>query len=176
MFLGTKTGIISATGLTAAGNAGGNGAWLDACYMDAGLCTSTGTGSVSVSESDFLENSAPGILAPGLVIQSRGNITLNKVNASSNLSEGAELITMFSPLAAPTVNIYRSTFSDNRHTGLTVWSKGNITLNNVAADVNTSGSTTSGAWLSTSGMPGSILIYEHLRSQLLQPQPGRTGR
>ncbi len=161
MFLGTKTGIISATGLTAAGNAGGNGAWPDACYMDAGLCTSTGTGSVSVSESDFLENSAPGILAPGLVIQSRGNITLDKVNASSNLSEGAELITtMFSPLAAPTVNIYRSTFSDNRHTGLTVWSKGNITLNNVAADVNTSGSTTSGAWLSTSGMPGSILIYD----------------
>lgn len=154
LFLGSLTGSITASGLTAAGN-GGNGAWLDTCFMDAGVCTTTGTASVTLSSSDFLDN---GFL--GLAIQSRGRISANLVNASGNGQEGAQMITAYSPLAAPAVTITRSLFEENGAEGVEVWSKGSITLNNVIVDNNGSGGETSGAWLSTSGFPGSIYVYD----------------
>lgn len=154
LFLGSLTGSITASGLTAAGN-GGNGAWLDTCFMDAGVCTSTGTASVTLSSSDFLDNSFL-----GLAIQSRGRISANLVNASGNGQEGAQMITAYSPLAAPAVTITRSLFEENGAEGVEVWSKGSITLNNVTVDRNGSGGETSGAWLSTSGFPGSIYVYD----------------
>lgn len=157
LYVGTQNGVIKASGLTAAGNQGYFGACLDTCYADAGDCTSTGTGSVTISGSDFLDNAMF-----GLSVNSRGKISATGLFASGNGESGAEFRTAESPLSTPTTSISRSIFSENGGQGLVIWVKATVTLNNVTVDNNGSGSNTSGAWIDTGVFPASVYIYDTL--------------
>ncbi len=86
--------------------------------------------------------------AAGLHLQAKGNISLIAVHADENASQGAEIDTCNEVLGAcislgsGMVTIKDSTFNENSSSvyGLSVQSRGAITLTNVSASGNTSGS------------------------------------
>lgn len=155
IYVGTRTGTIIASGLTAAGNLGYFGASLDTCYADAGDCTTTSANTISITNSDFLDNALI-----GLSVISRGKISASFLNASDNVGSGAEFRTSGSQLSNPTVTINRSIFGGNDGQGLVVWSKGSVTVDNITVDDNGSGSNTSGAWIGTSSFTASIYVKD----------------
>ena len=133
----SSKGHITVTGVTAIGN-GSNGAVLN-------NGTASGNSDVSVSTSQFVTNTFS-----GLVVGSKGNITLTNVTANNNtLGSGAELnnagVTGYDVLVDP------STFSGNKQSGLIVYSGGAITLTDVTANDNKTGD---GARLTNNGVSG----------------------
>jgi putative surface-exposed virulence protein len=97
-----------------------------------------GTGNVTVTNSSF-----NGVDGKGLAIYSKGVVTLKNVAAMGNGATGA-LIDNTSAVSPKAVNITDSNFSGNgidyEGNGLDVHSLGVITLNNVIADGNKTGS------------------------------------
>jgi putative surface-exposed virulence protein len=133
-------GTITLNSVTANTNVNG-GALLD---------NSSGTGAVTVTSSTFSTNTSSNA---GLEINSKGTITLSSVTASTNIGLGADLdncLFVFACTATGSVVITNGTFSDNDGGGLLVSSGGAITLTNVKADLNGTGSSGYGANLDNS--------------------------
>lgn len=128
------SGDVNLDNVTVTGNTSGSGADLDSCIYDnaTGLCT--GTGSVTVDDSQFNNNAFN-----GLVADSAGDTTLTNVQANNNSLNGAQ-ITGADDDGTGDVSIQNSQFNNNANgTGLDVLSDGNIDLDNVTADSNYTG-------------------------------------
>jgi hypothetical protein len=114
-------GNIALNNVTANGSTNNNvGAYLN---------NSSGTGSVTVTGSTFNQN------RNGLIVTSKGLITLVNVTASSNRGDGAQLNNN-QGTSTSNIDIVKSTFSSNTGNGLTANSNGNIRLINVTAQNN----------------------------------------
>ena len=73
----------------------------------------------------------------GLHVQTKGNITLHKVNSNQNHGDGAYLVNdAMLPTATGAIIISDSDFSKNGNDGLEAYSNGSITLTDVTADNN----------------------------------------
>jgi hypothetical protein len=120
------SGNITLNNVTADSNSVGRGIILD---------NSGGTGTVTVRQTNASYNTTG-----GLDVKSKGAITLDMVNfGNSSAGFGANLDNS-AAVRPSTVNITRSVFSENNVFGLSVLSKGAITLNYVEASLNTSDS------------------------------------
>lgn len=98
----------------------------------------SGTGKVTISATvSGLVSSFSGNGRVGLAIDSKGAVTLTKVEASSNLDSGAEINNDEAPTSQK-VTITSSSFNGNHVDGLYVFSGGMITLNQLIASGNTS--------------------------------------
>ncbi len=75
----------------------------------------------------------------GLVVTSWGSITLSRVISSGSLTGSGALLNNLNPGGAPIVTITQSEFDGNFAGGLSVDSKGSITLNHVSASGSLSG-------------------------------------
>ncbi len=154
-------GAVSLTGVLAGWNqTSGDGAVID---------NLGGTASVRVLRSEFQSNKLH-----GLVVFSRGGVTLDKVIASNNHEGSGALIHNESASIPASVTIYNSDFNANYQNGLVVESKGAITLNNFTAKDNGNATTGKGIILDNcqlSGVcygSGSILIQDTRGSNLVQ--------
>lgn len=116
----TRVNSINNTG------ASGRGASLD---------NSGGTGSVTVTSSNFNGNGSQG----GLTVVSKGSITLASVQASSNAGLGASLNNSTAALAQNVTLTGTNQFVSNSIGGLSILSKGTVSLTGVTA-VSNSGS------------------------------------
>jgi hypothetical protein len=130
----STTGNIKLTGVTVFNNSE-FGAMLNTCP---GIPCTTGTGQVSITDSSFdLNKTYSGTNLFGLLVIARGAISLSNVSASNNGSGsgsafGALLNSQSSPVISP-VTITTSEFDTNYAGGLSVDSRGTITLSNIEA-------------------------------------------
>jgi hypothetical protein len=117
----TTTKNITVTRVTATGNTGTGGDFDN----------DPGTGNVTVTSSKFNSNTY------GLNISSQGTITLSNIQASGNTGGNGAYITNEAALTAKNVTITGANeFNNNKDDGLTIRSKGTITLNDVTANEN----------------------------------------
>ena len=141
------------------------GAWLD--NQDTGT-----TGSVTVSLSNFSNNEKAGLTVRsngtvtlssvaangngdmGLYVQSNGAITLSNVTASANSGHGAYLNNNAALTPQKVTLTGVNTFNGNVLDGLSVNTKGAITLNNIAAW----GNGWNGAYLDNTAGTGSVTL------------------
>ncbi len=97
----------------------------------------SGTGKVTINATvSGLVSSFSGNGGVGLAIDSKGAVTLNKVEASHNFDSGAEINNDEAPTSQK-VTIFSSDFNGNHGDGLYVFSGGMITLNQLIASGNT---------------------------------------
>jgi hypothetical protein len=132
-----SAGNITLYRVEAVGNAvssSGDGAWL------ANTGSSTTTKSIIINQSIFSSNEN------GLVVQSKGAITLNNVTANGNSSIGASInncIFIGACLGTGNVSLLSTLgpnqFSYNGQNGLSIVTNGNITASKVYADANGQG-------------------------------------
>lgn len=103
------------------------------------LSNSAGTGTVVVNDSTFNENNGS-VNSGGLSIISKGTVTLKNVTASGNALYGVNIYNV--DAATPKAVTLNGTnqFSYNGGDGLSISTKGIITINNVTAIRNTGGS------------------------------------
>jgi len=124
-------GVIVLANLTAEANLGG-GVKIDNSTSDAS------NGVAITGTSNFNFNGTAEAEGSGLVVASRGKITLNNVMANENYGKGVFLNNMGFAIGSPGVTLTGvNTFSGNSVTGLFILSAGDVSLNNVAADGNT---------------------------------------
>jgi len=153
--------ITSATGTTAAlevvtkGNIILNNVDVEDNTTDNGgayINNTSGAGTVLVNESNFNGNSQ----GSGLRIYSKGVITLKNVSAINNELFGAYIDNSTAGAAnAVTLNGFNN-FSYNGWEGLTVYSRGVVTLNNITAVYNEEGS---GAYIeNTYGYASAVIV------------------
>jgi len=110
--------------------ANGTGAYLDTCIAVGGTCT--GTGSITVTNSQFNNN----VNSSGLYVNSANDVTFTNVTATGNGYYGADVV---DHTPGGNVQITGSNFNDNDDKGLSVITNGRITLNNVNANNNRDG-------------------------------------
>lgn len=153
LFLRTK-GNISLTNVSASHNAG-YGASIDTCVFNGTDCSFLGTGAITIKNGTFDDNSGD---TTSLTVIARGAITLTGVSASgtihpTNDPKGAWLNNRYSQLVVP-VKITSGTFDHNDGTGLTIDSRGAITLSQVFANgsVNLSGVVLDNTYGTTAGV------------------------
>ncbi len=135
-------GNISLTGVHADGNSY-YGADLDTCNAVGPLCTWAGTGVISIKDSTFDGNGYGTAGDFGLLVSSRGAITLTNVSASDNIHAsgnpaGALLYAHFSPLMNK-VTVTNSQFNGNVYNGLMIFTKGPVLLTKVQSNNNSNG-------------------------------------
>jgi len=117
----TTTKNITVTRVTATGNTGTGGTFDN----------DPGTGNVTVTSSKFNSNTN------GLAISSQGTITLSNIQANDNAGGYGAYITNEAASTAKNVTMTGANeFNDNKDDGLTIRSKGTITLNDVTANKN----------------------------------------
>jgi hypothetical protein len=92
----------------------------------------TGTGTVTISSSEFSGN----LGGDGLVVQSKGLITLTDITGSNNGGNGATVSNNFVGVATGVTLTGSNVFSENVSAGLEVNSRGIITVSNLIADLN----------------------------------------
>jgi Right handed beta helix region len=164
-------GPVSITGVTASRNVGGNpGLWIDhassvtikdSVFSNNNPSTSTGVSIQNLNGAITLQNVYADGNRFGMLLSTRGNITLTGVSASGNSDLGATLDTCWgTPCTAGgtgKVTINGGHFDGNVNTsgglyhGLSVISRGAISLTNVSANNNGSfGNWSYGALLDTS--------------------------
>lgn len=129
-------GAVSFTGVTANGNDART--FIETCNQVGGVCDWAGSGTVTIKNSNFDGNSGNSY---GLSVVARGAITLTNVSASNNTDAvsnpgGAYLDNGYSQLAVP-VKVTTGWFDSNEHNGLTIYSKGVVTLSKISASNNT---------------------------------------
>lgn len=100
-------------------------------YLNGLFYNNTGLGNVTINKSDFSYTST----YEGLYVLSRGVITLNNVTASYAEINGAYLDNTQAPTPKAVI-INTGSFNENESDGLSVFSHGAITLNNVDASYN----------------------------------------
>ncbi len=110
---------------------------LKPAIKSASVCEWAGSGTVTIKNSSFDGN---GGAAYGLYVHARGAITLTSVSASGNTDGvndpgGAFLDNHYSQIAAP-VKITTGWFDGNEIDGLSVYSKGVVTLSKISASHN----------------------------------------
>jgi len=115
LFITSHSGPVTINNLTVY-ESNGYGAYID---------NTNGTGSVTITNSYFKNNNSD-----GLVIYSNGAVSLSNVHSSKNANSGA-YINNIAISGAPLVKVSLSTFTDNSLAGLQIFSKGNISLDNV---------------------------------------------
>ena len=118
-----SAGVVTLKNIYAVGN--GRGADID---------NESGIGkAVSINNADFSDS----VSNEGLIVSSKGAITLTDVVSSGNLGAGAQLSNSTAN-SAQTVKITRGQFSNNQGTsfGLTINSLGTVTLNSIQASGN----------------------------------------
>jgi hypothetical protein len=118
---------------------GSQGASLDNCIdLGAGVCTSTGNINItnSYGNNSFSNNAA----GSGLTVISKGSIKLTGVSATGNIAGYGAVLQNDKATSAKSVSVVKSDFSGNFIKGLEVKARGDITLNNVTADHNATGS------------------------------------
>jgi hypothetical protein len=128
-----SNGSVSLTGVLASDNLGGWGAYIR---------NFIGTGTVTITNSQFNQNNSY-----GLTVESQGNISLSNVQANGN-EDGYGAFLNNALLAGKTVTISKSSFSGNQTYGLGVAAGGNITFNNILANDNVNGD---GVWAANDG-------------------------
>jgi hypothetical protein len=107
-------------------------------FSGAELNNSIGTGNITVNDSSFNENN--GSNAGGLSIISKGTVTLKNVIANGNLQYGVSIYNVDAAMPKA-VNVNGANqFSYNGWSGLSISTKGAVTLNNITAIGNVSGS------------------------------------
>jgi len=147
-------GAITANNIFATGNLN-YGMKLDNCNFAGAACTSTSTGVVIITNSEFSSN----IEKSGLEITSRGSVTLKKVAASENLHSSANGVKIDNTYGTSGVTISGTVAGDNQFIhngshGLQIDSKGNISINFVTSE----GNTGDGAWLVNKLGKGTVAI------------------
>ena len=108
------------------GNIADDGAYLDNTGVHYG-----GSGTVSVTDSDFSGNTGK-----GLEVHSNNNITLTEVAADSNRGESGAFLKGAGNGTIVVDNTLGGEFNGNTGNGLDVYAKNDITLTNVYADAN----------------------------------------
>ena len=141
LYLHTK-GNITLTGIHTDRNSD-RGADLDTCNAAGSLCTWAGTGVITIKDSTFDGNGFGTASDYGLLVTSRGAITLTNVSASDNTHAtgypaGALLYAHYSPLMNK-VTVTNSQFNDNVYNGLTIYTKGPVILTKVQSNNNSNG-------------------------------------
>jgi hypothetical protein len=102
-----------------------------------------GAGTLTIANSTFSYNNGP---RGGLMALSAKAITLTGVEASQNTGGGGAYAHNNSGLTTTDpITISKSHFDQNRYFGMLVYSKGNLKLNNVSANLNNVTATTYGA-------------------------------
>ncbi len=129
-------GAVSFTGVTANNN--GARTFIETCNQIAGVCDWAGSGTVTIKNSFFDGNAGNSY---GLYVVARGAITLTNVSASNTTDAvsapgGAYLDNGYSQLAVP-VKVTTGWFDGNEYHGLTIYSKGVVTLSKISASYNT---------------------------------------
>ncbi len=120
---------------------GNTGVSLDSCDVNVDVCQNPGSGNITITGSNMEGNGrrSPG---SGLNINSaKGSVSLTNVWVSGNgdgdtAAWGAYITNEYSPTKSP-VTITNSGFDNNKNNGLTVYSRGLITLKDSSASANT---------------------------------------
>ncbi|MBL8090747.1 MAG: hypothetical protein JNJ43_10485, partial [Anaerolineales bacterium] len=140
----TTTGNIVLKNVQSNNNTG-RGATLD---------NSTGAGNVTITNSKFNNNGG----AAGLTVISKGTITIKDLTANDNTNYGANLDND-SATTAKTVTLSGSnTFNANGSVGLFISSVGAITVNNISANNNSTGTDLNNALLINGLVPATAGI------------------
>jgi hypothetical protein len=153
-------GNISLKNVRADSN-GYSGVTLDTCDESSGVCGNPSSGNVTVTHSFFENNSWRVSGYYGLdVYTAKGSITLTDVHGLTNgdadsTGTGAYLNNRFSPGSSP-VTLTDCSFDGNRNRGISIYSKGVITLKGVSASENTSNDY--GAYLNNTYGSGTVLL------------------
>ena len=147
-------GAITANNIYATGNLN-YGMKLDNCNFAGAACTSTSTGAVNFTNSEFSSN----IENSGLDIRSRGAVTLKKVTASENLNSSAFGVKIDNTFGTAGVTITGTVGGDNQFIhngthGVQIDSIGNISLNYISSEENTG----DGAWLVNKVGKGTVSV------------------
>jgi hypothetical protein len=116
-------------------------------YIDNGWTGVQGGPGITISNTLGANNLSDNM--QGLYLISRGNILVNGVKSSDTGGSGAHIENSW--MSTGTVTITNSQFNENSNYGLTVDSRGNITLTNVQANGNHTGS---GAYLYNAYLAG----------------------
>ncbi len=136
----TSKGTITLASLQANSNTTGYGAFL---------VNTSGTGNITLSSSTFNAN---GLW--GLVGNSAGTITLSNLQVNGNTgSFGASFDNATAALPKNVVMTGANEFNSNKNTGLTIYSDGSVSLNDVTASENGLTSSGYGALIDNSGGP-----------------------
>ena len=106
---------------------------VDTCALGGGICTSNGTGNVTIQDAFIINGDAA-----GLGVLAYGNISLNYVQSYSNTVYGTYLTTQYVPTGSRTISVTNSVFQStlSAGTGLAVYSTGNVTLNHIRSSYN----------------------------------------
>lgn len=115
-----------------------------------------GTKDVLITSSEFSDNSGA-----GLIVSTKGMITLGNVSAINNSADGANLNN--SGGAKPVTLTGTNIFSENDGSGLVVHSKGAITINNLIADANGGYGADLENELATTAQPVSLTYYNEFK-------------
>jgi putative surface-exposed virulence protein len=119
-------------------------------YYGAHIDNSQGTGTVTITDSEFNDNSinddTPAIMEYGLFVQSKGNITLTNVKANDNgvydvsgpndVQGGGGWLDNSTATTPASITITKGTFDNNYGNGLNVLSKGAIAYTTGSANNN----------------------------------------
>ncbi len=138
LFITSHSGPVSINNLTVY-ESNGYGAYID---------NTNGISSVTIINSYFINNTSD-----GLTIYSNGAVSLSNVHSSKNTNSGA-YINNIAISGTPLVKISLSTFTDNSLAGLQVFSKGNISLDNVVS----AGNSHKGAILVNDTGAGTVIV------------------
>ncbi len=147
-------GTITANNIFATGNLN-YGMKLNNCNFAGAACTSTSTGAVNITSSEFSGN----VEKTGLEITSRGAVTLKKVVASENANSSAIGVKIDNTYGTSGVTISGTVAGDNQFIhngthGVQIDSMGNISLNFVLSQENTG----DGAWLVNKQGKGTVNV------------------
>ena len=127
-------GKVTIMNISASSN-GGYGLQMDNCQEN-GSCTSNAAVKIYGSANDFNNNGSNGV-----DIITGGKITIINISADSNGGDYGMQVNQFLSSGSPSVKIrasknYTNSFTNNNRNGLFIWSPGNVSLVNIAADGN----------------------------------------
>lgn len=119
-----SAGVVTLNNITATGN-GVFGIYIDNSSVKAAV-NLTGTNATNANGDT------------GLYIRSGGTVSVNNIQSNSNFGRGADIVNSYTGAVGAVKLTGTNEFSFNASYGLTVYSNGAITLNNITASNNTS--------------------------------------
>lgn len=128
-------GAITTNAVTAFGNFGG-GAYINNCVVDVLTCDALTAQPITMNGNNFFQSNG----AFGLYILSRGAVTINNLNGSYNGAGGVDIFNgANNAVGGVTIKGYLTALENNSH-GVNINSNGAVTLANVSAMYNNTGS------------------------------------
>ena len=134
-------GAVSLENITADGNIRGNGVTIDNCSWGGSTLGCLGSGDVTLTGTLVFTNNGNGG-DDGLYINSNGNVSMADVTATGNQGDGVEINNMSNATSTTSATVQiggTNVFTGNTGTGLRIYSKGNVGLNNITTDTNSYG-------------------------------------